>query len=353
MSFKPMEASSGKFRTAIIVLLVGGILGWVYQALNPPPPKLCGSPGGPPITGPRIKLRDGRFLAYKEHGVPKHTAKYKVIFVHGFGSCRHEVSIAASKAAEELRVHFVSFDRQGYGESDPDPNRSIRSTALDIEELGDQLGLGSKFYVLGFSMGGQIVWGCLKYIPHRLAGVGLIAPVVNYWWPGFPASLSAEAYNLQFPEDQWALWVAHHAPWLVYWWNTQTWFPYSSVIAGRANMSRQDKEIISKLLPGKKMNKEYVTQQGLFESLHRDTMVGFGKWEFDPMDISNPFPNGEGSVHLWHGVEDGLVPVTLQCYIAGKLPWIHYHEVPEGGHLFAHAEDMKEVILKTVLTGEK
>lgn len=89
----------------------------------------------------------------------------------------------------------------------------------------------------------------------RLAGAGLIAPVVNYWWPGFPANLSAEAYNLQFPEDQWALSVAHHAPWLVYWWNTQTWFPYSSVIAGRANMSRQDKEIISKLLPAKKMNK--------------------------------------------------------------------------------------------------
>lgn len=98
---------------------------------------------------------------------------------------------------------------------------------------------------------------------------------------------------------------------------------------------------------------EYVTQQGLFESLHRDTIVGFGKWEFDPMDISNPFLNSEGSVHLWHGVEDGLVPVTLQRYIAGKLPWIHYHEVPEGGHLFAHAKEMKEVILKTVLTGEK
>lgn len=92
---------SGKFRTAIIVLLIGGILGWVYQALIPPPPKPCGSAGGPPITGPRIKLRDGRFLAYKEHGVPKHTAKYKVIFVHGFGSCRHEASIAASVRLQE------------------------------------------------------------------------------------------------------------------------------------------------------------------------------------------------------------------------------------------------------------
>jgi len=61
----------------------------------------------------------------------------------------------------------VSFDRPGYGESDPDPKRTPKSISLDIEELADKLGLGSRFYVIGFSMGGQVVWGCLKYIPHR------------------------------------------------------------------------------------------------------------------------------------------------------------------------------------------
>jgi pimeloyl-ACP methyl ester carboxylesterase len=61
----------------------------------------------------------------------------------------------------------VSFDRPGYGESDPNPKRTVKSIPLDIEELADQLGLGSKFYVIGFSMGGQVVWSCLKHIPHR------------------------------------------------------------------------------------------------------------------------------------------------------------------------------------------
>jgi pimeloyl-ACP methyl ester carboxylesterase len=68
---------------------------------------------------------------------------------------------------EELGVYIVSFDRPGYGESDPDPKRSVKSLALDVEELADKLELGSKFYVMGFSMGGQAVWGCLKFIPHR------------------------------------------------------------------------------------------------------------------------------------------------------------------------------------------
>lgn len=68
---------------------------------------------------------------------------------------------------EGLGVYIVSIDRPGYGESDPNPKRTLKSMATDIEELADQLGLGSKFYVVGFSLGGQVIWTCLKYIPHR------------------------------------------------------------------------------------------------------------------------------------------------------------------------------------------
>ncbi|KAI3723978.1 hypothetical protein L2E82_35742 [Cichorium intybus] len=69
---------------------------------------------------------------------------------------------------ESLGVYIVAFDRPGYGESDRDPNQTLKSFALDVEELADQLGLGSKFYLIGYSQGGQMVWPCLKYIPHRL-----------------------------------------------------------------------------------------------------------------------------------------------------------------------------------------
>lgn len=68
---------------------------------------------------------------------------------------------------EELGIYMVAIDRPGYGESDPDPKRSEKSLALDIEDFADRLKLGATFYVIGHSMGGEIVWGCLKYIPHR------------------------------------------------------------------------------------------------------------------------------------------------------------------------------------------
>ncbi|CAH2062583.1 unnamed protein product [Thlaspi arvense] len=83
-----------------------------------------------------------------------------------------------------------------------------------------------------------------------------------------------------------------------------------------------------------------VTQQGEFESLHRDLMVGFGTWDFDPVDLENPFPNNL------------LVPVSLQNYIAQQLPWIHYYEVPGAGHFLPFADGMADAIIMALLTRE-
>ncbi|PON42453.1 Alpha/beta hydrolase fold [Parasponia andersonii] len=233
----------------LLVLLFVGILAWGYQAIQPPPSKICGSPGGPPITAPRIKLSDGRNLAYKEEGVPKEGAKYKIVSVHGFDSCRHDTiaKFLSPELVEDLGLYIVAFDRPGYGESDPNPKRTVKSMALDIEELADQLGLGSKFYVVGYSMGGEALWSVLKYIPHRIAGAALLAPVANYWWTGFPANLSKEAYKEQLWNDQLAVGVAHYAPWLTYWWNTQKWFSSCSAVAHNPGVfSTKDRELVMK-----------------------------------------------------------------------------------------------------------
>ena len=95
-----------------------------------------------------------------------------------------------------------------------------------------------------------------------------------------------------------------------------------------------------------------ILQQGEYNSLHRDMMVGFGRWEFDPLDIENPFPNGEGSVHLWHGAEDRIVPVIISRYLAEKLQWIHYHELPDAGHMFPLADGMADTIVRSLLLGD-
>uniref|UniRef100_A0A803N262 AB hydrolase-1 domain-containing protein n=1 Tax=Chenopodium quinoa TaxID=63459 RepID=A0A803N262_CHEQI len=358
----------------IAVSVATVLLGFVYKAIQPPPPKVCGSPGGPPVTSPRIKLSDGRHLSYREAGVSKDEAKHKIIVIHGFASSKDQRLPISQELAEELNLYFLFFDRAGYGESDPYPNRSVRSEAYDIQELADAMQLGSKFYVIGISLGAYPAYSCMKYIPHRhefhivlpptiigwwrrmqyaqcikpnfkehfmdsilifnhinrLAGISLVVPFVNYWWPGFPCS--RECFRGLCLQDQCTFGVARYAPWLFYWWMTQKWFPSLSLLSGDPSVfSRQDLEIM-KNMPQTPQDKS--RQQGDFESLHRDIMVGFGTWEFDILDLKNPFPGYEGSAHIWQGYEDKIIPFQMNRYISKKLPWIKYHEVPDGGHLF-------------------
>lgn len=72
---------------------------WLCRAaLVPPPPRVCGTPGGPPVTARRVRLRDGRHLAYEESGVAKETARYRIVFSHGFTGSRLD-SLRASQVS--------------------------------------------------------------------------------------------------------------------------------------------------------------------------------------------------------------------------------------------------------------
>ncbi|XP_030457176.1 uncharacterized protein LOC115678031 [Syzygium oleosum] len=339
---------------AVAAIVAVGVLAYGYKSVKPPPPKICGSPGGPPVTSPRIKLHDGRHLAYRERGVAKERAKYKVILVHGFNSCKDFYVPLSQKVMEELDVYILAFDRPGYGDSDPNPKRSVKSEAFDVQELADKLGLGAKFYLMGVSLGTHVVWSCMKYIPHRLSGVSLNVPVINFWWPSFPPELAHEVYKKQLKRDQWKLWIAHHTPGLTYWWMTQKLFPYSSIMQGHPILSNE-RDVATAQAMSKVPNphEHKIRHQGDYESLHRDLKVQFGNWEFDPMELNNPFPNNEGSVSLWQGHNDKLVPFELQRYVAKKLPWIKYHEVADGGHLLFHEPGLCEAAFRELLLGEE
>lgn len=94
-------------------------------------------------------------------------------------------------------------------------------------------------------------------------------------------------------------------------------------------------------------------EQVVFDTLRGDWMVAFGNWEFDPMELTNPFPHNRSSVHIWQGYEDKVVPSQIQRFVSGKMPWIDYHEVPDGGHLIVHYSGLCEAILKALLLGEE
>ncbi|XP_021901378.1 uncharacterized protein LOC110817236 isoform X2 [Carica papaya] len=253
---------------------------------------------------------------------------------------------------EDWGIYFLQFDRAGYGDSDPNPKRTLKSEALDIQELADQLEIGPKFYVIGVSMGSYPTWSCLKYIPHRLAGAALVVPVINYRWPSLPDSLIKKDYRRRL--IKWSYWILKYAPGLLHWWVTQKLFPLTSGIEKNpVFFNNRDIEVLEKTKGFPMLTREKLQQQDVFDTLRDDFMVCFGDWEFDPVVLDDPFPGHESCVQIWQGYEDKVVPCQLQRYISKKLPWIQYHEVPDGGHLIVHYSGICEAILRALLFGEK
>jgi pimeloyl-ACP methyl ester carboxylesterase len=132
------------------------------------------------IVADRIQLPDGRYVAYCEWGATNDTAQNSVLVLHDFLSSRLAgIPGVSEKLLVTYGVRLVSYDRPGFGQSDPHPHRSFNSSAEDIVRIADALNLGQKFWVLAFSGGGPHAWAALKYIPERLAGVVMIAPAGN------------------------------------------------------------------------------------------------------------------------------------------------------------------------------
>lgn len=93
-------------KTAVVSLI--GLLAMVYQATQLPPPPKSDPAGGfvvdidvddngdGLVDAARIRLSDGRYLAYREKGVSKIESNYRIVLVHGFGSSK-EMNFPASQ----------------------------------------------------------------------------------------------------------------------------------------------------------------------------------------------------------------------------------------------------------------
>ncbi|XP_022142422.1 uncharacterized protein LOC111012560 [Momordica charantia] len=313
-------------------------VGWVYKGLKPPPPKAYA------VSSPRVKLSDGRHLAYKEVGVPKEEAQYKIIVSHGYDDSKDMHFPASQELIEELKLYFLFYDRAGYGESDPHPSRSVKTEAFDIQELADKLQLGPKFYIIGCSLGAYPIWSCLKYIPHRLLGAALVVPFVNYWWPSVPSALSKQSFRKLPQSFQWIFGIAHYTPWLYHWW-TRKKFP-STVDEGMFTDS--DLELLKGILLERPDDvQKKIKQQGERESVNRDILAAYGKWEFDPIMELSKIPGG--CVHMWQGSADRVIPIEFNHFVAQKLGWIKYHEIPDAGHMLVHEPANFEVIVRALV----
>jgi pimeloyl-ACP methyl ester carboxylesterase len=137
-----------------------------------------------PSISHEIRLRDGRTLAYAEHGDPHGVP---IIRCHGAPSSRLEGEILAASFAE-LGARVIVPDRPGMGRSDFQPHRAIRHWPEDVLQLADALEL-DRFSVLGVSGGAPYALACGIQLRARVRTIGLVSAVAPFDAPGVFAAM--------------------------------------------------------------------------------------------------------------------------------------------------------------------
>ncbi|XP_062087283.1 uncharacterized protein LOC133794105 [Humulus lupulus] len=331
-----------------------------------------------PPNASRIQLPDGRHMAYHEQGVPADIARFTIITPHSFLSSRL-AGIPGIKMPllEEFGIRLVMFDLPGFGESDPHPNRNLNSSALDMLHLANAVGVEDKFWVLAHSSGGMHAWAALKYIPDKVAGAALLAPIMNPYEPGMTREEMKRTWENWMPRRKFMYFLARRFPRFL------SSFYHRTFLSGK--LERIDKWLSVSL--GKKdevlieepvfeelwdRNMEESIRQGNVKPFIEEAVLQVSDWGFKLSELrvqrrcqgrgilpwlKSMYSQAEceltgflGQIHIWQGMDDHVAPSSMADYIARVLPEAIVHKLPNEGHFsyYFFCDECHRKILSTL-----
>lgn len=278
-----------------------------------------------------IRLKDGRTLGYAQYGDPKGKT---ILYFHGGISSRLDIAFAA-KYCSERNIRLIAPDRPGTGISSPRPNRSLLDWYDDIKELLDHLDI-EQVPLLGWSMAGPYVLACAYKAPDRFTKVGTVggaSPFTDDIKIGH-LGLYSDRVLLTCPKSMegvlsLSLATASKMPSEVIKWSLENDLRSAST----------DHKIIKALSVADATNfVREAFKQGPAGVL--DDYRAVRDWGFAIEDINVP-------VHLWHGEQDVLCPVSMAHHLNERLPNSSLNIVPDAGHFLLR--DNLEHIFHTLM----
>jgi pimeloyl-ACP methyl ester carboxylesterase len=267
------------------------------------------------VTEADIRLAGGRILhAYdtRADGGGDPGSPVAVFWLHGSPNVGSPPEPLFA-AAEANGLRWVSYDRPGYGGSDPHDGRTIASAAADVAAIADALGIG-RFAVLGHSGGGPHALACAAALPERvLAAVSVSGPAPLDadgldWFAGWSPGIAAE--NRAATAGRAAL-GAHWAK------AEPERMDAFFTDADRAALGGDWSWLAG--VAGQAM------EQGN-EGYLEDTLAAVRPWGFRPDDIRLP-------VLIMHGAKDKMVPRGHGEWLADRCPPAELRIVPDAGHI--------------------
>ena len=266
----------------------------------------------------RIKTQDGRTLAVQEGGDPAGTP---VLAHNGTPNSRQLYARHVADAGAR-GIRLISYDRPGYGESDPQPGRTVASAADDMRSICSALGI-SRLATWGVSGGGPHVLACAALLPDLVAAAASLASLAPYpaggldWFAGMGQE-NVDDFKLMLEDP-----VAARAK-------------AEQDRAAMLSASPEDlhKQFASLLTPTVMTGAvaEYLAfsaRDGLAPGVQgwdEDGKAMTEPWGFAVTDITVP-------VLLLHGRQDQFVPFGHGEWLAARIPGVEARLLDHDGHL--------------------
>jgi pimeloyl-ACP methyl ester carboxylesterase len=269
-----------------------------------------------------VHTPDDRVLAVEDRG---DRAGWPVFVHHGSPSSRRQGLYGSFvRDAAEHGLRLIGYDRPGYGESSPQPGRTVADSAADVRTICAELGI-DRMATWGISGGAPHALACAALLPDLVAAAALLASPAPFGAGGLDYLAGMSRRNV----DDIRLFLTDEA-------------------AARKKLDKDREEILAVSLDNVTGGIDSMltpadaaaTLGGLYEfmlSCTQDALAPgsqgwwddncmFRPWGFDLADIAVP-------VLLLYGRQDLSVPPAHGEWLAAHIPGVEARPLDDDGHL--------------------
>jgi pimeloyl-ACP methyl ester carboxylesterase len=273
-------------------------------------------------------LHDGRRLGYLAVGPADGLL---VLYLHGAIGSPQEVGAELRAVTRDLGIRYVMVSRPGFGDSGRMPGRTMLDFAADVAALADRLG-HERFAVVGVSAGGPYALACAHELPGRVAATAIVSCMAQGACRSTgltPVARAALRVLRQRPQaceraGDALLELARRRPQRVAW-------------LMRCGAVPADRRLLAEIDAGERAAARFLAAaDGGIGGMIDDHLVCARPWGFEPQGV-------RGLVHVWHGLQDRLVPADAAVLLAAALPRARLALDPDEGHFF-YRRRLREIL---------
>jgi pimeloyl-ACP methyl ester carboxylesterase len=269
----------------------------------------------------RVRAGDGRTLRVVEDGDPEGVPVLVQHGTPGEGSL-YEPHIDDARAH---RIRLLGYDRPGYGDSTPQPGRSVADCARDVEAIADAFEL-ERLAVWGISGGGPHALACGALLTGRVVAVASLASVGPVdaegldWLDGMGDDNIDEFGAAQQGREVLASYLEEKRV---------------ERLAGDAGKLQEELRTLLTPADAAALTGEFA--EFVDGSMRRALEPGVEGWLDDDVAFATPWGFDVATVDvpvlLWHGEQDLFVPIAHGRWLCERLPNVQPRLSAEDGHL--------------------